>query len=83
MQTVLLRSRSLLSAVFRFKEMLEAFGEWKSEYFVLYKTENHSLQIAMRLSSVSSFCAYVTMIIGIKGREKENEFRIVLMPYLA
>lgn len=76
MQTMLLRSRSLLCTVlrFRFKEMLAALGEWKSDYFVLYKTEKHSLQIVMWLSSISSFCAYVTMIIEIKEREKENEF---------
>lgn len=83
MQTMLLRSRSFLCTVFRFKEMLEALGEWKPEYFVLYNTEKCSFQIAMWLSSISSFCAYVTVIIGIQETEKENEIRIGLMPYLA
>lgn len=50
MQTMLLRNRSLLCTVLRFKEMLEALREQKLEYFVFYKTEKPSFQIAVWLS---------------------------------
>lgn len=70
MQTMLLRSRSLLCTVLRFKEMFETLREQKSEYFVFYRTEKPSFQIAIWLSWISSFCAHITMIIGIKEIEK-------------
>lgn len=83
MQTMLLRSRSLLCTVLRLKEMLEALGEQRSEYFVLCNLKTMLFSLVMWLSSISSFCAYVTVMIGIQEIEKENEIRIVLIPYLA